>query len=138
MQEQPITLADIRREAMLLEFDVDISTGHLDIIKRSDASSAFYSLQEANDPRVLLAAWQFLQFYRFQLEQFDTARGENANRSPRRPHKAFSILYRLVGILLAGVVGEIVAASTNDILLALLVFVLLFAIVGLLRPRWMC
>ncbi len=135
MQEHQITLAEIKHEAMLLELDVDTSTGHLDIFKRSDASTGFYSLQDAHDPRVLIAAWQFLQFYRIQLDQFDAARSELANRPPQRSMRKAAILYRLAVFVLAVGVGALVALVAADAIQALLVFLLIFAAGGLLRPR---
>jgi hypothetical protein len=137
MQEHQITLAEIKREAMLLEFDVDISTGCLDIFKRSDSSSTFYSIQEADDPRVLIAAWQFLQFYRTQLDQLDAARRELANHPPRRRSRK-TFVYRLAVFALAVGAGAIVTKIANNWFPALLVFVVIFAMGGLLRPRRFC
>jgi hypothetical protein len=135
MQEHQITLVEIRREAMLLELDVDISSGYLEIFKRSDASTGFYSLQDANDPRVLIAAWQFLQFYRVQLDQFDAARRELANHPLQRPARRAAILYRLAVFVLAVGAGALVALVAADSILALVVFLIIFAAGGLLRPR---
>ncbi len=135
MQEHQITLADIRHEAMLLEFEVDISSGHLDIFKRSDSSTAFYSLQDADDPRVLSAAWQFLQFYRIQLDQFDAARRELANHPPQRPVRKAAVFYRLAVFILAVGAGALVALVAADTLMAIVTFLIIFAAGGLLRPR---
>lgn len=139
MHEHQITLAEIRQEAMLLKFDIDISTGHLDIFKRSDSSTAFYSLQDADDPRVFIAAWQFLQFYRTQLDQVDAACRELANRPPKCSRKKlYGVLYQLAVLVLAVGTGALVARIVNDWFPALLVFMDIFAVGGLLHPRRFC
>src|SRR5579883_2768516 len=93
MQEQHITLADIRREAALLEFNVDISSGHLDIYHRADKTTGFWSIAPFDDPRVLAGAWEFLQRQRAYLDQLDEARREMANHPPLRPRSLRATLY---------------------------------------------
>jgi hypothetical protein len=134
-EEQPITLADIRREAEALEFNVDISSGYLDIYRRSDSSTGHYSLQPIDDPRTLLFAWAFLQQQRAFLDQVDAARTDIANRPPRRSRPDLANLYRSLGFALAIAIGAIIAQRTNNVLLALLVFVGLFAVVALVPVR---
>ncbi len=135
MQEQHITLADIRREAALLEFNVDISSGHLDIYHRADKTTGFWSIAPFDDPRVLAGAWEFLQRQRAYLDQLDEARREMANHPPLRPRSLRATLYRVAGFALAIAVGAIIAQVTNNVLLALLVFVGSFAIVALVPAQ---
>jgi hypothetical protein len=84
MQEHPITLEDIRHEASLLEFNVDISSDCLDLYHRADKTPGFWSIAPYDDPRVQALAWQFLQEQRASLDQFDEARREMAHHPPQR------------------------------------------------------
>ena len=138
MQEHQITLVDIWREAALLEMNVDISTGHLDIYQRASSSNSFYSSLTLDDPRALAEAWAFLQRQRLFFNQLDEARRELANCPPQRGHKTFVGLGYLVMVVVAIDAGALVALLTSDSTLALLVFVLIFATLGLSRPGRMC
>jgi hypothetical protein len=135
MHEHQITLADIRSEAEALEFDIDTSTGFLDIRKRGDTSTAFHSLQGFDDPRVLVGAWEFLQHYRAQLDMFDEARREFANRPPERQRKPHTTLYRMAGFTLAIIIGLAIAQITGNPLLALLAYFCLSIITALIPAR---
>jgi hypothetical protein len=44
---------------------------------------------------LIVAAWEFLRFYRTQLDQVDAARREIANRAHHSVRATFTILYRL-------------------------------------------
>jgi len=135
MQEQHITLADIRREAALLEFNVDISSGHLDIYHRADKTTGFWSIAPFDDPRVLTSAWQFLQERRAYLDQLDEARREIANQPPRRPRLRRVTVYRLGGCFLAFVAGAAILLTTGDAVLAFLIYIMLGVMVALVPLR---
>lgn len=133
MHEQHITLADIRHEAAQLEFNLDISTGHLDIYQRASSSSSFYSTLAFDDPRALVEAWTFLQERRTFLDQVDEARCKSGNHLPQcRTRKVFAVLYHLLVLVLASGAGALVAVIVN-VLLALIVFSIIFAAGALLR-----
>lgn len=87
MQEHPITIEDIRREAALLEFNVDISNDCLGIYHRADQATGFWSIAPADDPPVLAGAWAFLRERRAYLDQLDAARRDLANRLAQHPRK---------------------------------------------------
>lgn len=135
MQEHHITLADIRREAALLEFNVDISSGHLDIYHRADKTTGFWSISPFDDPRVLAGAWDFLQRQRAYLDQLDEARREIANRPPQRPRLRRVTLYRLGGFFFAFVIGAAILLATGDSSLAFLIYIILGVIVALVPLR---
>lgn len=87
MQEHQITIEDIRHEAALLEFNVEINDDCLDIYHRSDQTTGFWSIAPYNDPLVLVGAWQFLQERRAYLDQLGAARRDLANRLAQCPRK---------------------------------------------------
>lgn len=54
----------LQREATKLEFELDVSWGRIEMRKRSDPTWFFRSEQSADDPRAILAALKWLQYYR--------------------------------------------------------------------------
>lgn len=92
-------LRDIRREAALLEIDVDTSQGFLDLYHRSDRSVFFKSIHSPDDPKTLEAAWGWLQDYRGLLASLDQHRAQIPQRRRRRHAIRTIVIWLLLALL---------------------------------------
>ncbi len=119
---QTPTIDDIRREAAILEMDVDTSTDYIRITKRSDRSLFYYSLQPADDPRVLSTAWIWLQDYRANLERLDETRSQLAHQA--QPGSMRYLLLFVVPVIISPLAAIV---SAHNPLAGLGAFLLLLA-----------
>ncbi len=113
-------LDDIRREAAILEMDVDTSTDYIHITKRSDQSLFYHSLQPANDPRVIATAWVWLQDYRANLERLDEDRSQLAHQA--QPGSMRYLLLFVVPVIISPLAAIV---SAHNPLAGLVAFLLL-------------
>jgi len=133
MAEHKITLDDIYHEAALLEFDVTIAEeGHLNIVKRGDRSTYYYSLQPVDDERVLSSAYEWLQHYRASLDQLDQARAHLDQHPPTAPGNALiRLLLSAASFLPAIAVGAGLLMVSNNVYLG---YGVMLALVAVTRP----
>lgn len=68
------SLRDLIHEARDLEFDLDLSTGRIELRKRSNPATCYRSDGPPNDRQCIADAWGWLQWQRARMERADAAR----------------------------------------------------------------
>jgi hypothetical protein len=135
MQEQHSTLLALRQEARNLEFNVDLSSGHIELIKKSDPDMIYISPGKAYQQVAIQDAWNWLQLQRERIDQADIERTDQPVQSEQdcsiRLH--ILIMLYLTATLFAPAfgVGVLLLFLTNNVWVGYSGFFLLMAIQSL-------
>ena len=118
MQEQ-ITLRDVRAEALALEYQVDLSSGHIELYKKSDPAIGFMSCSKAYTREAIDEAWFWLQMERHLIDKADQERSDATARSIAEETKTrleirTLLSYGLQILLMPFVAGCIFLLLTNS------------------------
>jgi len=119
MQEQTVTLRDVRAEALALEYLVDLSSGHIELYKKSDPAIGFMSCSKAYTREAIDEAWFWLQMERHLIDKADEERSDVTARRIAEETKArleikTLLSYGLQILLMPFVAGCIFLLLTNS------------------------